>query len=570
MGGPSRCDKINLLSCHWRQCRLIRSGTTMTSGPESNSSADSCIVYDAADPASLQHITPGLQELLRRTGYPLVQENGQRKYGPPPSWDGPPPPKGCEVFIGKIPRDLYEDELVPVMERAGKVYEVRLMMDVNGNNRGYGFVQYSSRQEAENALRILNNHEIRTKRFLGVMRSVDNNRLFVGGIPKSRTRLEVQEEMRRVTEGVVKIILYPCINDRTKNRGYAFVEYTSHKAAAMARRRLFSGRIQLWGNTDVKVDWAEPELDVDNDIMSKVKVLYIRNLSLSTTEEDIKHLCNSSNGVERVKKQKDYAFVHFASREQAEVVKASLNGRIVHGCELEITWAKPVKNREEYHQRKSLARSMISAGQNQPGYVPHIMSGGDPVLVVPQVRRAAGTQGLQHYSPRGLNSRTRAAETQLVGIPAPTMYVQQEVQVKCPNEVPFHGFPNGTAHFLSEKIATSAEEVRASLPNHISVPATNTRLLQRNPALHGVPLAAQYFMAPSVSMTPLMAPTMTAASPQSMALSSGTYLVPSASLTGYESLNPYALPPAFYQQAALMAQPGIATLERPRYSATGE
>lgn len=38
-------------------------------------------------------------------------------------WEGPPPPRGCEVFIGKIPRDMYEDELVPVFERAGKIYE---------------------------------------------------------------------------------------------------------------------------------------------------------------------------------------------------------------------------------------------------------------------------------------------------------------------------------------------------------------------------------------------------------------------------------------------------------------
>ena len=52
----------------------------------------------------------GLLTLLQRTGYPLVQENGQRKYGPPPDWpvDRPPPARGCEVFVGKIPRDCFE------------------------------------------------------------------------------------------------------------------------------------------------------------------------------------------------------------------------------------------------------------------------------------------------------------------------------------------------------------------------------------------------------------------------------------------------------------------------------
>lgn len=60
-------------------------------------------------------------------------------------WDGPPPPRGCEVFVGKIPRDMYEDELVPVFERAGSIYELRLMMEFSGENRGYAFVMYTSR-----------------------------------------------------------------------------------------------------------------------------------------------------------------------------------------------------------------------------------------------------------------------------------------------------------------------------------------------------------------------------------------------------------------------------------------
>ena len=34
-----------------------------------------------------------LLALMDRTGYPVVQENGQRKYGPPPGWVGPPPQK---------------------------------------------------------------------------------------------------------------------------------------------------------------------------------------------------------------------------------------------------------------------------------------------------------------------------------------------------------------------------------------------------------------------------------------------------------------------------------------------
>lgn len=54
----------------------------------------------------------------------------------------------------------------------------------------------------------------------------------------------------------------------------------------------FKGRIQLWGHP-IAVDWAEPEVEVDEDTMSSVKILYVRNLMLSTTEETIEKEFNS-------------------------------------------------------------------------------------------------------------------------------------------------------------------------------------------------------------------------------------------------------------------------------------
>ena len=65
-----------------------------------------------------------------------------------------------QVFVGKIPRDVYEDELVPLFSRHGRIYEMRLMMDFNGNNRGYAFVVFSTKKEAQNAVRMLNNYEV--------------------------------------------------------------------------------------------------------------------------------------------------------------------------------------------------------------------------------------------------------------------------------------------------------------------------------------------------------------------------------------------------------------------------
>ncbi|XP_028853557.1 probable RNA-binding protein 46 [Denticeps clupeoides] len=308
-----------------------------------------------------------LLALMDKSGYSMIQVNGQRKYGgPPPGWEGPPPPRGCEVFVGKIPRNIYEDTLVPLFEQAGVIYEFRLMLEFSGENRGYAFVMYTSREDAQHAIKLLNNYEIQAGKFIGVCVSLDNCRLFIGSIPKDKKREEIKEEMMKVTEGVTDVIVYASPTDKTKNRGFAFVEYESHRAAAMARRKLIPGTFQLWGQT-VLVDWAHPEKDVDEETMQHVRVLYVRNLMSYTTEETLFAEFSSlkPGSVERVKKITDYAFVHFNTREDAMAALHATNGKLVDGSPIEVTLAKPTG--KDGGQRFSNRGSSINCCNNSPG-----------------------------------------------------------------------------------------------------------------------------------------------------------------------------------------------------------
>ncbi|XP_051251172.1 probable RNA-binding protein 46 [Dicentrarchus labrax] len=313
-----------------------------------------------------------LLDLMEKTGYNMVQENGQRKYGgPPPDWEGPPPPRGCEVFVGKIPRDMYEDELVPLFETAGRIYEFRLMMEFSGENRGYAFVMYTNREAAQRAIQTLDNHEIRPGKLIGVCVSLDNCRLFIGSLPKDKRKDEIMEEMKKVTDGVVDVIVYPSSTDKSRNRGFAFVEYESHKAAAMARRKLIPGTFQLWGHS-IQVDWAEPEKDVDEEVMQRVRVLYVRNLMLSTTEETLRQefSCFKPGSVERVKKLTDYAFVHYRCRDDAITALSLMNGALIDGVSVEVTLAKPAGIKDgsvagrRYNNRGYLGNNAAGGGAN--------------------------------------------------------------------------------------------------------------------------------------------------------------------------------------------------------------
>ncbi|XP_078499039.1 APOBEC1 complementation factor isoform X1 [Lissotriton helveticus] len=354
------------------------------------------------------HKEAALRALIQRTGYSLTQENGQRRYGgPPPGWDGPMPERGCEIFIGKLPRDLFEDELIPLCEKIGNIYEMRMMMDFNGNNRGYAFVTFFNKQEAKNAIKQLNNYEIRNGRLLGVCASVDNCRLFVGGIPKTKKREEILVEMKKVTEGVLDVIVYPSAADKSKNRGFAFVEYESHRAAAMARRKLLPGRIQLWGHP-IAVDWAEPEVEVDEDTMSSVKILYVRNLMLTTTEETIEKEFNNikPGAVERIKKIRDYAFVHFNNRDDAVEAMNLTNGKLIDGSPIEVTLAKPV-DKDNYVRYTRGTGGRGPAVQGEYAYtIGHVYDPataylGAPVFYAPPAYAAAAIPGLHFPATKG-------------------------------------------------------------------------------------------------------------------------------------------------------------------------
>uniref|UniRef100_A0AAR2JMA4 RRM domain-containing protein n=1 Tax=Pygocentrus nattereri TaxID=42514 RepID=A0AAR2JMA4_PYGNA len=255
-----------------------------------------------------------IKALLERTNYTLDVTMGQRKYG------GPPPES---VYTGTQP--TIGTEVTRRWVRAEPC----------------------------------NNHEIRPGKQIGVCISVANNRLFVGSIPKSKTKEQIVEEFAKVTEGLSDVILYHQPDDKKKNRGFCFLEYEDHKTAAQARRRLMSGKVKVWGNV-VTVEWADPIEDPDPEVMAKVKVLFVRNLANSVTEEILEKAFSQFGKLERVKKLKDYAFIHFDERDGAVKALEEMNGKDLEGENIEIVFAKPPdqKRKERKAQRQAAKTQM--------------------------------------------------------------------------------------------------------------------------------------------------------------------------------------------------------------------
>ena len=267
------------------------------------------------------HLPRRLLALQDETGYDIVQKQGQRIFGgPPPGWAGEAPGRGTEVYCYRIPRDCFEDELVPVFAAVGRIYELRLMIEFSGANRTYGYVRYCEARDAREAVRRLHNHMVRPGHPLAVALSVDNRQLTARLVPAvGRGEREVVEELAALgVEGVA--------GARLRGGSWLQLDFSSHRLAALARRQLVPATLRLWGQVEVRgVEWATPE---DYTTSTPSRVLAVRNLPPSLAYGKTVDLFNqlSDGQVEAVVRTAAVVLVTLATSEAARLVVARSEG----------------------------------------------------------------------------------------------------------------------------------------------------------------------------------------------------------------------------------------------------
>ena len=126
-----------------------------------------------------------LKQILDSTGYSHEITEGLRRYGgPPPGMSKEKPGLGTEVFVNRIPRDIFEDSLIPLFGSVGKLWELRVLTTEKNHNRGHGFVTFCNKEDAKKAIEKFNKLQVRPGVRLNVALSVQFNKLHLKNIPK--------------------------------------------------------------------------------------------------------------------------------------------------------------------------------------------------------------------------------------------------------------------------------------------------------------------------------------------------------------------------------------------------
>ncbi|XP_055639949.1 uncharacterized protein LOC129777603 [Toxorhynchites rutilus septentrionalis] len=288
-----------------------------------------------------------------RGEYPVTQINGCRQYGPPRNWIGLPPRFGCEIFVKRIPPEFTERELVPVFERFGRLYEMRLMMDYDNRNRGYCFVRYASEYNAKVAIQVLNHHYVKDNRTFDVQESFEKSRLFVGNLPKNVDRTTIEISFRALFPEMTRFVMHNRISDGNMHRGFAFMDFSDHAAALRAKKQATPGCLRIW-EQDIKIVWANPQRSLDHSSINVTKTLFIRNIDTNISKEILQNLFSDLIKSQKfnISRVREFAFVEFPRRDQAEYVMQTLQGRKLNNFQLDVEWAMP-HLRNSFHSMKN-------------------------------------------------------------------------------------------------------------------------------------------------------------------------------------------------------------------------
>ncbi|GAB4857222.1 hypothetical protein Ancab_015129 [Ancistrocladus abbreviatus] len=267
-----------------------------------------------------------------------------------------------EIFIGGLDKDVKEEDIRKVFEEVGEVLDVRLLMNgKTGKNKGYAFLRYASAIDAKKALEKFSKVEICGKQ-CGVSAVEGNDTIYLGHIDKKWKEDDVLKLLRDASiEKIDKVTVMMDPNNIECNRGFAFVEMETSKDAQIAYKKL-QKKDAFGKNHNIKVAWAEPLKELDEEELLKVKTVYAEFIPSNWDEEKVKESFKMFGEIDnivlarnlRTSKRKDFAFISYETREAAIACIESFSRKLASDggtkVNIKVSLAKPLPKGKQTKQ----------------------------------------------------------------------------------------------------------------------------------------------------------------------------------------------------------------------------
>lgn len=273
----------------------------------------------------------------------------------------------ANVFVKGIgdakPREVYE-----LFSKYGEIISTKICEDEDGNLHGYGYINYYNLESAEKAIKELNGkkmwgHTLELEHFQKkserLENTMGNNGIYVKNIPNKISEGELKDLFSKYGQ-----ITWSKMFKDPNERKYAIFVYSDPETANKAKEEMNDHKVNPKDEVGLYVDLLQKKQerkrlltskigDINNKLNQEFKNcnLYIKNLPLSLTEEQLGNIFSKYGEVKSVKiskylletevggKKKEietsrgFGFVCFTQEEFAKKAMDELNEKNLPGFE---------------------------------------------------------------------------------------------------------------------------------------------------------------------------------------------------------------------------------------------
>ncbi|KZT08407.1 polyadenylate binding protein [Laetiporus sulphureus 93-53] len=308
------------------------------------------------------------------------------------------------IYVKNIDTEMTEEKFFDLFKQFGNITSAVIQHDDEGNSRGFGFVNFETHEEAQQAVETLHDTVFNGKKLFVARAQKKDERetelhksrkqakmekarkyqgvdlftnIYVKNIDAETTEeefLDLFKQFGDITSAVIQR------DDEGNSRGFGFVNFKTHKQAQQTVDNLhdtvFNGKKLFVARAQKK---EERETELLNDyVQAKMKKLskyqgvniYIKNLEHDIDDDKLRAEFEPFGTITSAKVMRDdkgtskgFGFVCFSSPDEATKAVAEMNNKMIGSKPLYVSLAQPREVRRQQLESQITQRNQIRMQQ---------------------------------------------------------------------------------------------------------------------------------------------------------------------------------------------------------------
>ncbi|KAG7030974.1 Polyadenylate-binding protein 2 [Cucurbita argyrosperma subsp. argyrosperma] len=292
------------------------------------------------------------------------------------------------LYVGDLDQNVTDSQLYDIFNQLGQVVSVRVCRDLTTRRSlGYGYVNYSNPQDAARALDVLNFSPLNGKpiRVMYSHRDPSIRKSGAGNIfIKNLDKVIDHEALHNLDKAIDHKALHDtfsafgsilsckvALDSSGQSKGYGFVQFDNEESALKAIEKLNG---MLLNDKQVYVGPFLRKQERDSSVgKSKFNNVFVKNLSETTTEEDLNKVFSEFGTITSIVvmrdadgKSKCFGFVNFENADDAARAVDALNGNVFDDKEWYVGRAQK-KSEREVELKNRFEQTMKEAADKYQG-----------------------------------------------------------------------------------------------------------------------------------------------------------------------------------------------------------